>query len=570
MAFKYKLSISIALIVTAVLVGFSLMLHADIEEDALVRIKAQLTVAQERVMDLIEERQADLDGLAAAAARNEAVHHLLADPVLQATVRDNTVENLILPAYPRLDTLCIIAPDGSVLGADNTGRRLQMDIEKIPVIRRARQGCQGQGILFEKGRCMQLTAVPVYFDDRLDRPPTGVVLAGIRWRETDLERICDLSGVQVALINKGGVVFSTGMPFQGRETGGHPLTTLPMGWENSRKPILATVGNERFLLLNVGDKQGALPVFMIAKSLDKELAFVKQVKWEMIAFCLAGIGLGIGVSLFFGIRVSRPLQTLVDATRKVETGDYESRVPVTGHDEFSQLSRSFNRMAAGLQQKDYIRNTFGRYIDPHVARQLLQRPESAALGGVKRDVPIIMADIRGFTPICERLSPAATIGWLNAYFSHIIAVINQHQGIIIDFIGDAVLFYFDPLDGPLSEVAVSAIQCAFELQRQVAIFNTTIKSLDQPDVHIGIGVHAGPVIIGNIGSETRRKYGIVGSAVNLTQRIQGYAGPGEIVVSQAVLKVAVSCLRVSRSFDACLKGIADPVRLHTIEPLDMI
>ena len=92
MAFKYRLSISIALIVTAVLVGFSLMLHADFEEDALVRIKAQLTVAQERVMALIEERQADLDGLAAAAGRNEAVHHLLADPVLQATVRDNMVE----------------------------------------------------------------------------------------------------------------------------------------------------------------------------------------------------------------------------------------------------------------------------------------------------------------------------------------------------------------------------------------------------------------------------------------------------------------------------------------------
>ena len=327
--------------------------------------------------------------------------------------------------------------------------------------------------------------------------------------------------------------------------------------------------NERFLFLKVPDDQGSFPVFVIAKSLDRELTFVDQIRTDMVVFGLAGIGSGIGVSLFFGMSVSRPLQTLVAATGKIEAGDFESRVPVKGHDEFSQLSRSFNRMAAGLQERDYIRNTFGRYIDPHVARELLRRPEAAALGGVKRDVPIVMIDIRGFTPICENLSPAETIRWLNTYYSQMMAVINQHQGIIIDFIGDAVLFYFDSLDGPLTEASVRAVQCAFNLQRQAGIFNTAIKSADQPELQIGIGIHAGPVIIGNIGSEDRRKYGIVGSAVNLTQRIQGYAGPGEIVVSQALLMEGGPCLRVAHSFDACLKGIADPVRLHRITPIGM-
>ena len=567
MAFKYKLSLSTALIVLAVLVGFNLVLHADIEEDALVRIKAQLTTAQKRVAELIEERQSDLDGLVAAVGRSEAVRDLIADPTLRATARDNIVEKLILPAYPRLELLCIMAPDGRVLGANTAGRRLQAAITRIPVVGKARQGCQTQGVLFDQGGWLQLTAIPVYFNDRSDSPPAGIVLGGISWLETDLERISDLSGVQVALIQGRVAVMSTGNPFRPPGKGGHPPASLPVGWSTSPAPFLATVDGERFLFLRVPDEQGTLPAFVIAKSLDKELTFVDQIRTEMVAFGLAGIGLGMGVGLYFSTKVSRPLQTLVAATEKIEAGDYESRVPVKGNDEFSRLLRSFNRMAEGLQQRDYIRNTFGRYIDPRVAKELLQRPEAAALGGVKRDVPIIMADIRGFTPICERLSPAATIRWLNAYFSHIIAVINQHQGIIIDFVGDAVLFYFDPLDGLLNETTIRAVNCAFDLQRQAAVFNHQIKSADQPDVRIGIGIHAGPVIVGNIGSEDRRKYGIVGSAVNLTQRIQGYAGPGEIVASQAVLTEAGACVRVLRSFDACLKGIDDSVRLHTIAPL---
>jgi len=568
MAFKYKLSLSITLIVLAVLVGFALALHADIEEDALARIDAQLVTTRERVMDLVEARCSDLQGLAAAVSRSEAVHELIADPTLQGREEDDTVEQSILPAYPRLELLCIIAPDGRLLDANSIGQQLQPAIIHTPVVARAQAGFPGQGVGFDKGRCMQLAAVPIYSNGRSDGPPAGVVLAGIRWRETDLEQIAELSGVQVALIRGRDAFLSTGSPFRGPEKNGRPPVPLPVGLATSRTPLLATIGHERFLFLKLPDDRGTFPEFVIAKSLDGELRFVKQIRSEMIAFGLVGIALGIGVSLFFGMKVSRPLQRLVAATGKIAAGDYASRVPIRGRDEFARLSQSFNRMAAGLEQRDYIRNTFGRYIDPHLAGELLKRPEAAALGGVKRDVPILMADIRGFTPICETLTPAATIAWLNAYYSHIIAAIHRHRGIIIDFIGDAVLFYFDPLDGPLSEATLGAVHCAFDLQRQATIFNTRIKSPDQPDVRIGIGIHAGPVIIGNIGSEDRRKFGIVGSPVNLTQRIQGYAGPGEIVVSRTVRLEAGPCLRVLRSFDARLKGVRDPVRLHAVAPLD--
>lgn len=284
----------------------------------------------------------------------------------------------------------------------------------------------------------------------------------------------------------------------------------------------------------------------------------------MIIFGITGIGLGVAVSLFFGIRVALPLQALVEASQRVEVGDYGKRVPVKGRDEFSQLSKAFNRMVEGLQERDYIHNTFGRYIDPEVARKILQHPETANLDGQKRDVPILMSDIRGFTAICERLTPEESLKWLNSYLSQMITVIKRYDGIIIDFVGDAILVFFDTLEETLAMAARRAVNCAFDMQRQVVILNGQIESTLFPKVQIGIGINAGSVIVGNIGSEDRTKYGIVGSAVNLTQRIQTNAGPGEIVVSQSLLKQAHDDLRIIRQFEATLKGAKGPVVLYCI------
>ena len=349
--------------------------------------------------------------------------------------------------------------------------------------------------MFVDRQCVQLAAFPILIDPPPAGQAGGIVLVGMTWLKTDLERILDLSGVQIALFQEGMAVLSTGVPFSREpiayEVAGNPPRSI---WQiATQAPTLAQVNHERFLLL---------------------------------------------------------------------------QVPVNGRDEFSQLSRSFNRMVAGLRERDYIRNTFGRYIDAQVARELLQRPETAALGGEKRDVPIIMCDIRGFTAICQELSPAATLSWLNAYFSHMLAVINKHHGIIIDFVSDAVLLFFDPLEGTLAKAAGRAVRCAFDMQQQVAIFNAEIDTTLLPETQIGIGINAGSVIVGNIGSEDRRKYGIVGSAVNITQRIQEHAGAGEIVASKALLAQARKDLRVVRRFEAPLKGIREPVTLYTIVPAD--
>ncbi|MFH1481305.1 MAG: adenylate/guanylate cyclase domain-containing protein [Pseudomonadota bacterium] len=250
---------------------------------------------------------------------------------------------------------------------------------------------------------------------------------------------------------------------------------------------------------------------------------------------------------------------------RVATGDYGKPIAVRGRDEIAQLTQSFNTMVEGLKERDFIANTFGRYVDQGIARELLKRPEAARLGGQKREVVILMSDIRGFTPLSETLAPEEIIRFLNRYFSRLIQVIQEHQGIIVDFFGDAVLVFFDPFDEPVKPMIQKAIRCAFKMQGSMKGFNREMVSGNLPSLEMGIGINAGEVVVGNIGSETRAKYGIVGSPVNLTQRIQSTAKGGEVVISESVYRQVSGEVKIQRSFSMSLKGVKGEMNLYVVD-----
>jgi adenylate cyclase len=276
-----------------------------------------------------------------------------------------------------------------------------------------------------------------------------------------------------------------------------------------------------------------------------------------LAVSLILIRLGVG-SMVAGIRrISRK-------AAQVAQGEYGDTLEVRSQDEIGQLTQSFNHMVAGLKERDLISNTFGRYVDQEIAQQLMQRPEATRLGGEKRQVIIMFSDIRDFTPIAEALSPETTIHLVNGYFTRMVEVLRRHHGIIVDFLGDAILAFFDPLDGPLAPVGREAVQCALEMQQAMLGVNLAGMGRQLPPLRMGIGLHAGEVVVGNIGSETRAKYGIVGAAVNLAHRLQAQARGGEVVISEAVYRLVQPEVTVSRQFEARLKGIQGPVALYAV------
>lgn len=268
-------------------------------------------------------------------------------------------------------------------------------------------------------------------------------------------------------------------------------------------------------------------------------------------------------------RMVHSFSAISKTAEKIAIGNYDKPIPVRGSDEIAQLTRSFNTMVEGLKERDFIANTFGRYVDQGIAKELLKRPEASRLGGQKREVAILMSDIRGFTPLSESLPPEEIIRFLNRYFSHLIQVIQEHKGIIVDFFGDAVLVFFDPFDEPVRPMIRKALQCAFKMQEGMMEFNREMLSENLPQLEMGIGINAGVVVVGNIGSETRAKYGIVGSPVNLTQRIQSTAEEGEVVISDSVYKHVSKEVRVNRKFKIMLKGIQDEAKLYGVKSIQV-
>ena len=261
------------------------------------------------------------------------------------------------------------------------------------------------------------------------------------------------------------------------------------------------------------------------------------------------------------------IENLSKNAQKVAKGEYGNPIKVDTNDEIGQLIHNYNSMVKGLKERDFIRDSFGRYVDPDFAKTLLLHPDAGELGGTRREVAILMSDIRGFTALSETLSPEVILHILNRYFSHMIDIIQKHNGIIVDFFGDGILVFFEPLSDSLKNTIHNSILCASDMQNEMQLFNREMENKNLPLLNMGIGVNSGQVIVGNIGSKTRAKYGIVGSAVNITSRIQGTAKREQIVISDSVYNYIKGSISVQKSFKADLKGVDTALDLHVIKTL---
>ena len=254
------------------------------------------------------------------------------------------------------------------------------------------------------------------------------------------------------------------------------------------------------------------------------------------------------------------------------------------------LSKPFNptllqaRLNAGLERKRwhdreesyrselernqrFIRNTFGRYLSDEIVDALLETPQGLDLGGVTCKVTILMADIRNFTHICENHSPQQVVKLLNNYLGEMSGVIMEHGGTVDEFIGDGILAIFG---APLTreDDASRAVHCALAMQGAVQHINARNHALGLPAIGIGIGLNTGIVVAGNIGSERRSKYGVVGHAVNLTARIESYTTAGEVLASQSTVDEVGTGLHTGRCLHTRPKGMASEVTVHAIIALD--
>ena len=217
-----------------------------------------------------------------------------------------------------------------------------------------------------------------------------------------------------------------------------------------------------------------------------------------------------------------------------------------------------------LQLRNKLLNeTFGRFLSDEIVRQLLDTPDGLLLGGKKRTLTIMMSDLRGFTAMSEQMDPQSLISMLNHYLGAMTDVIQRYNGTIIEFIGDGILAVFGaPVasDHHASDAAAAAVA----MQMQMKTINEWNLERGFPVLEMGIGINTGEVIVGNIGSEKRTKYGVVGSHVNLCGRIESYTVGGQILVSPQT-RAMISCdLDVAQELEVYPKGVKGALTLSQI------
>lgn len=211
----------------------------------------------------------------------------------------------------------------------------------------------------------------------------------------------------------------------------------------------------------------------------------------------------------------------------------------------------------------FIRQVFGRYLSEEVVDSLLESPDGLRLGGEKRLVTVLMSDLRGFTSISERLAAEDVMSIVNHYLAVMTEIILKYQGIINEFTGDGILAIFG---APIQrdDDAERAVACGLEMQRAIAEVNRYNQTHGYPEVAMGIGINTGELVVGNIGSKKRAKYGVVGRTVNLASRIESYTVGGQLLISASTATACGPILRIDSQMEVLPKGVQNPITLSEV------
>lgn len=314
----------------------------------------------------------------------------------------------------------------------------------------------------------------------------------------------------------------------------------------------------------------AIVLLMTMRRIVEEVHGERRYVLEAAVLGLGFVLAALVAAYAFGRSLRQDSERLLDAVRKVGDGDFEPSVSTCRPDELSLVAAGINDMASGLLLRERIRDAFGRFVSPEVAQDFIEKyareGRQAELGGKKRDVVILFCDLRDFTPLSESLAPERLIDVLNGYFTEMVGAIREQGGMVDKFIGDAVLAVFGLTDNSAnSNAAVSAVRAAVEMRRRLSLYNEKLRA-EGIELKAGIGIHAGEVVAGYLGSTERLEFTVIGHNVNVAARIESQAKAPKppLLFSAEVAKRVGKDMQVQEAGLATLKGVGDEMMLYTV------
>lgn len=400
--------------------------------------------------------------------------------------------------------------------------------------------------------------------------------------------VVDSYGVVISSSDKSAL-FSSLMPlapevealpaFRDRFTSLGIVHVASLGLEALSHVVHAAKGHDRASYVHAGSRRIAgvsrletrkWSVIVEEQASSFEAPMALLARKEQASLALLGIMVTV-LSLTVARKIVHPVRELTDAAMAVERGDFaNARVDVHSEDELGRLGVAFNKMANGLHERERERDMFGRVVSPEVREKLLGG--DLRLGGETLWVSILFSDIRGFSTMSEKMDPHDVVNMLNEYMTEMAEAVRPLHGYINNFIGDAIVVVFG---APIARTGVErlAVLAALAMRERLAALNVQRQARGQSSIETGIGISAGEVVAGNIGSLERMLYTVIGDAVNVASRLEtltkDYPGHPILVSGRVASKLGSDAAEVCSSVrigPVKVKGRVDPVDVYSIAP----
>ncbi len=255
---------------------------------------------------------------------------------------------------------------------------------------------------------------------------------------------------------------------------------------------------------------------------EKVFEEVYNIQRRNIYILSIGLCVSLIITFLFAKTISLPIISLLAATVRISKGDFKVDIKAKNQDEIGVLTEHFISMSQGLEERERVKDAFGRFVNPNVVEMVLSK--ELKLGGENKMCAIFFSDIRGFTSISEKLTPEEVVEFLNEYMTLMVECIDLTFGIVDKFIGDAIMATWGAVD-TIGNPAENAINASLMMRDSLIRFNKNRGGAKKPIIKIGCGMNFGPVIAGQIGSENRLEYTVIGDAVNLASRIEALNKP---------------------------------------------
>ncbi len=459
------------------------------------------------------------------------------------------------------DSMVLLGLDGKVLS--DTMARQQPDYSDLLHAAQAHPQNENSGIVRIGAAAYQMVLVPL-------NAPQQVAWVGIGFSITDslAQELEQQTHTQVSLI-------------QHQKSGAQHPRLLASTLERRQRPDfiahvqanathiyhIPLLGSDYVTLALPLDRispgqQNTIVSAVLQRSLDEALTDFRALRWKLLSVFVFSSLFAIFAGSVIARLVTRPLLQLAHSAEKIRAGQYEMVGNLGYHDEFAELGHTFNNMVHGLIERDQVRSLLGKVVSPAVAQELLSR--QIELGGEEREVSILFSDIRDFTTLAEGRTPGAILAMLNTCFGVMSDIIDSHQGVVDKYIGDAIMALFGaPISAP--DDPAHALSCALDMMQALATLNQTFIQQGWPALKIGIGIHTGIVVAGNVGSNSRLNYTVLGDNVNLAARLESLCKKYQvdIIVSEAT---ALHCPEFAfRELDRVrVKGKRQAVRIYQL------